>query len=359
MSDIITNNKLDYLEIVKSDIKSAIIEKGQEVSDTDTFRSYADKIRSISGGGSNVEPEITVLLEPMTIGMFEDTGSTHPTTNDALYRFETDQAPVAIEKGKTYIVDWDEKQYTVSCKEFSHPELQGQYLYLGDGVMLSSMGLPQAEPSAEPFVIMQATLGTESVVFFIATSTKVTHDFGLSLVEMPSVTVEPLTVTKNGTYTAPEGTAYSPVTVNVAGGGGGGSTNWVSAMGEEPGTGADLVIEHNLGVIPDIIYYSVYPQAATAEQVPVFQIGFSRAMMNGFGEGFERQGGKFLAAWGDGRIMDSTTGAGIDELKPSDVFTGGLCSVNETTFTVKYSSSFPISSAKKINWYAIGGITGN
>lgn len=34
-----------------------------------------------------------------------------------------------------------------------------------------------------------------------------------------SITVEPLTVTENDTYTAPEGKAYSPVTVNVSGGG--------------------------------------------------------------------------------------------------------------------------------------------
>lgn len=34
------------------------------------------------------------------------------------------------------------------------------------------------------------------------------------------VNVEPLSVTENGTYTAPTGTAYSPVTVNVSGGGG-------------------------------------------------------------------------------------------------------------------------------------------
>ena len=34
-----------------------------------------------------------------------------------------------------------------------------------------------------------------------------------------SVTVEALTATENKTYTAPEGKAYSPVTVNVAGGG--------------------------------------------------------------------------------------------------------------------------------------------
>lgn len=36
-----------------------------------------------------------------------------------------------------------------------------------------------------------------------------------------SITVEPLSVAQNGTYTAPSGTAYSPVTVNVSGGGGG------------------------------------------------------------------------------------------------------------------------------------------
>lgn len=36
-----------------------------------------------------------------------------------------------------------------------------------------------------------------------------------------STTVTPLSVTENGTYTAPAGTAYSPVTVNVSGGGGG------------------------------------------------------------------------------------------------------------------------------------------
>lgn len=35
-----------------------------------------------------------------------------------------------------------------------------------------------------------------------------------------STTITPLNVTENGTYTAPTGTAYSPVTVNVSGGGG-------------------------------------------------------------------------------------------------------------------------------------------
>lgn len=38
-------------------------------------------------------------------------------------------------------------------------------------------------------------------------------------VEPVEIEVEPLSVTTNGTYTAPEGKAYSPVTVNVSGGG--------------------------------------------------------------------------------------------------------------------------------------------
>lgn len=38
-------------------------------------------------------------------------------------------------------------------------------------------------------------------------------------VEPTEIEVEPLSVTQNGTYTAPSGTAYSPVTVNVASGG--------------------------------------------------------------------------------------------------------------------------------------------
>lgn len=37
--------------------------------------------------------------------------------------------------------------------------------------------------------------------------------------DAPTITTEPLTITSNGTYTAPKGKAYTPVTVNVSGGG--------------------------------------------------------------------------------------------------------------------------------------------
>ena len=60
-------DKLTYLSDTKAAIKSAIIAKGVTVSDSDTFRSYADKISSISGGGGsslqervfNIEDRIT------------------------------------------------------------------------------------------------------------------------------------------------------------------------------------------------------------------------------------------------------------------------------------------------------------
>lgn len=42
--DAYTKAKLDYLAETKEAIKAALIASGQEVSDEDTFRSYADKI---------------------------------------------------------------------------------------------------------------------------------------------------------------------------------------------------------------------------------------------------------------------------------------------------------------------------
>lgn len=47
-----TADRLNLLLQTKEDIKQAIIDKGVEVSDTDNFPSYADKISSISSGGS-------------------------------------------------------------------------------------------------------------------------------------------------------------------------------------------------------------------------------------------------------------------------------------------------------------------
>lgn len=48
------NDKIAYLNETKTGIKNALIEKGVEVSDSDTFRSYVDKIQSISASSDTV-----------------------------------------------------------------------------------------------------------------------------------------------------------------------------------------------------------------------------------------------------------------------------------------------------------------
>lgn len=56
-------DKLNYILETKESIKQAIIDKGVEVIDTDTFRSYADKIKSIEtviDGVSVVDKSYTI-----------------------------------------------------------------------------------------------------------------------------------------------------------------------------------------------------------------------------------------------------------------------------------------------------------
>lgn len=57
-----TTKKLAYLAETKDLIKAALIEKGQAVSDTDTFRSYADKVLAIETGGGSIEGVHTVTF---------------------------------------------------------------------------------------------------------------------------------------------------------------------------------------------------------------------------------------------------------------------------------------------------------
>lgn len=52
--DIALGKKLNYLSETKDLIKTALIEKGQAVTDSDTFRSYADKVLAIQSGGTLV-----------------------------------------------------------------------------------------------------------------------------------------------------------------------------------------------------------------------------------------------------------------------------------------------------------------
>ena len=63
-----TADKLSYLQGTKEAIKAAIINHGVSVSDTDTFRSYADKIRTISSSSSSTDHSLedAILQDTLT-----------------------------------------------------------------------------------------------------------------------------------------------------------------------------------------------------------------------------------------------------------------------------------------------------
>lgn len=60
-----TSDKLNYLDETKEIIKQAIIEKGETVSDKDTFRSYGEKIKNIKAG-EDLTTELTAQDAALT-----------------------------------------------------------------------------------------------------------------------------------------------------------------------------------------------------------------------------------------------------------------------------------------------------
>lgn len=80
-------DKLDYLQDTKQAIKTAIQGKGQSVSDTDTFRSYADKINAITTGGGGGSDETAKGLIEGTLTELNDTaGSITRVGGSVFYR---------------------------------------------------------------------------------------------------------------------------------------------------------------------------------------------------------------------------------------------------------------------------------
>lgn len=119
MSNI--NNKLDYLDETKQLIKQAIIDKGQEVSDEDTFRSYVDKIADIETGNDTKDATATSndILYPETayISNGKVTGNIMPT-----YSFNTTLSQTnTISRSLSYSlldINYDAKIAIVSDEDY-------------------------------------------------------------------------------------------------------------------------------------------------------------------------------------------------------------------------------------------------
>ena len=74
------NKKLNYLLQTKENIKQAIKGKGVEITDSDSFRSYAEKIGTIKAGGDEI------LIDAPTALVLPVASATLITSNEANIR---------------------------------------------------------------------------------------------------------------------------------------------------------------------------------------------------------------------------------------------------------------------------------
>ena len=82
------NEKLNYLSQTKENIKQAIKGKGVEITDSDSFRSYAEKIGAIKAGGDEI------LIDAPTALVLPAASATLITSNEANIRIVNAMAEI-------------------------------------------------------------------------------------------------------------------------------------------------------------------------------------------------------------------------------------------------------------------------
>ena len=82
------NEKLNYLLQTKENIKQAIKGKGVEITDSDSFRSYAEKIGTIKAGGDEI------LISTPTALVLPVASATLITSNEANIRIVNAMAEI-------------------------------------------------------------------------------------------------------------------------------------------------------------------------------------------------------------------------------------------------------------------------
>jgi hypothetical protein len=163
----------------------------------------------------------------------------------------------------------------------------------------------------------------------------------------PEINLQDKTITENGTYTADEGfDGLGKVLVEIASGGG----TLVAKTGTFNGNGSTVTVTHNLGVIPLAFWCRVNSglgaTSSTASGTLEMAYGFSSEVGSVFGGNTGLIGGLAWNSYSQ-KMYSTIDDKAIDE-------TGGIVS-DATTTTVKVcKSSYPSASGKNYTWYAFG-----
>ena len=145
-------DKLNKLAETKSAIKTAIVNKGVSISDTDTFASYADKISSISGGGSTPTEGIYGVFIYDTHGNLTKPEEWDTANNDLAVGVAVIDENCSFVIGKTQNtkgIVWSSKLYEKSIEiELSPDKNLILYSYAGESNSSIVRGLTSGETNA-------------------------------------------------------------------------------------------------------------------------------------------------------------------------------------------------------------------
>lgn len=177
---------------------------GNKTPDSTVNNGATDNDSSTNNGNSgNVITNDVDLFPSQTISSFVEDTNDFPG-----WYLWTFPEVFEIKEGETYYVEWDGVTYICEGISANYEGIPYTIVYLGNG---SNFGYPSND---EPFAITyNAEVGISQVTAF--TDSSESHILRIYQKETVTLQLKDLTVTKNGTYTASVGEAYSSVNVNV------------------------------------------------------------------------------------------------------------------------------------------------
>lgn len=190
----ITTNGMVLLDLTDTSVTAETLAK-----DVTAVDKNGNKIIGTMVGGGATETDIFASQTVEGFALDEEMGIYWVRFSGAI------DANANLQIGQTYFIEWDGETYECVGQDASAlMNIEGT-VGVGDFSSVGGVG------NGEPFVILTYNTWIQFNTFSAGTS----HTIRVYQKSEPSVDIQPLDITENGLYTAPDGVAYSPVLVNV------------------------------------------------------------------------------------------------------------------------------------------------